>query len=59
MEVEVQPWVLLAGAGADATADATGVDRWGRGGTSFGTSGEHYRIEWPQPSYSLSPCGCR
>jgi hypothetical protein len=31
--------------------------KWGHDGTSFGTSGEHYRTEVPKPSSSLSPCG--
>jgi hypothetical protein len=54
------------GAGAEvggeptATVDAgagAGVDRWGRGGTPFGTSEEHYWTELPQPSSSWFPCG--
>jgi hypothetical protein len=40
-----------AGAGA-----ADEVDRWSRGGTPSGTSGEHYRMEQPQPSSSWFPC---
>jgi hypothetical protein len=43
-------------AGADA-ATAGEVGRWGHDGTPFGTSGEHYRMELPQPSSSLLPCG--
>jgi hypothetical protein len=57
--------VLPAGAGAevggkptaatDADAGASAaveVSRWSHGGTPFGTSEEHYRMEQPQPSYS-------
>jgi hypothetical protein len=59
--VEVEPWVLSAGAGAqmggeptaDAGAEAATADeagRWGRDGTSPGTLEGHYRTELPQPS---------
>jgi hypothetical protein len=44
-----------ADAGAGATM-ADGVGRWSRGGTPFGTSKEHYRMEFPQPSSSWFPC---
>jgi hypothetical protein len=47
-------------AAADATAGAGAaveVGRWSRGGTPSGTSEEHYRMEQPQPSSSLFPCG--
>jgi hypothetical protein len=33
------------------------VGRWSHGGTSSGTSEEHYRMEQPQPSSSWFPCG--
>ncbi len=69
-EVEVEPWVLPAGAGAevggeptaaaDASVDAAvagEVGRRSRGGTPSGTLGEHYRMELPQPSSSWFPCG--
>jgi hypothetical protein len=43
---------------ADAAAGAgVEADRWGRGGTSSGTSEEHYWMERPQPSSSWFPCG--
>jgi hypothetical protein len=61
--------VLSAGAGAEvggeptaaADADASAgviveVGRWGRGGTSSGTSEEHYWMEHPHPSSSWFPC---
>jgi hypothetical protein len=68
-QVEVEPWVLPAGVGAEvggkptAAADA-GVDdvvagkvgRWSRGGTPSGTSEEHFQMEPPQPSSSWFPC---
>jgi hypothetical protein len=68
--VEVEPWVLPAGAdaevgreptaaadaGVDATADGK-VGRWGHDGTPSGTLEEHYRTELPQPSSSLLPYG--
>jgi hypothetical protein len=66
--VEVEPWVLPVGAGTEMGREPTaGADvatageagRWGHDGTPFGTSGEHYRTELPQPSSSLLPCGCR
>jgi hypothetical protein len=61
--------VLPTGAGAvvgeepTAAADA-GVDvavagevgRWSRRGTPFGTSGEHFWTELPQPSSLWFPC---
>jgi hypothetical protein len=70
-EVEVEPWVLLTGAGAEvggmptAAAD-TGVDaatagevsRWSHGGTPSDTSGEHFQTELPQPSSAWFPYGC-
>jgi hypothetical protein len=71
--VEVEPWVLPAGAGGEvggeptAAADA-GVDdvaaddeagRWGHDGTPSGTLEGHYQMKLPQPSSSLSPCGRR
>jgi hypothetical protein len=55
--VEVEPLVLPAGAvvggepttttdvGANAAVGEAG--KWGHGGTSFGISGEHYRMELP------------
>jgi hypothetical protein len=64
--VEVEPWVLPTGAGAEvggkptATADAGAggeAGRWGCDGTPSGTLKEHYRMELPQPSSSLLPCG--
>jgi hypothetical protein len=64
--VEVEPWVLLAGAGAEVgrepttTADATAtgeVGRWGHDGTPSDTLEGHYLTELTQPSSSLSPCG--
>jgi hypothetical protein len=68
--MEVESWVLLVGAdaevggepsaaadaGADIAAISEGVS--GHDGTASRTSGEHYRMELPQPSSSLSPCGC-
>jgi hypothetical protein len=39
-------------------ADAGEAGKWGHDGTSSGTLGEHYRTKLPQPSSSLSPCGC-
>jgi hypothetical protein len=69
-EVEVEPEVLPAGAGAEvdgepttvadigaSAAAAVRVGRWSRGGTLFGASEEHYRMELPQPSSSWFPCG--
>jgi hypothetical protein len=45
-------------AAVDATAAArVEVDRWGHGGTSSGTTEEHYWMEQPQPSSSWFPCG--
>jgi hypothetical protein len=72
-EVEVEPWVLAAGVGAEvcgvptAAAADVGVDaatagnmgRWSRGGTPFGTLGEHFRTELPHPSSSWFPYGRR
>jgi hypothetical protein len=72
LEVEVEPWVMPAGVGAEmdrnpiAVAD-TGVDvvvdgevgRWGLNGTLSDISGEHFRMELPQPSSSWFPCGRR
>jgi hypothetical protein len=62
--MEVETWVLPAGAGAEvggvstvAAIAAGEAGRWGRDGTLFGTSGEHYWMELPQPSSSLPPCG--
>jgi hypothetical protein len=65
--VEVEPWVLPAGAGTEvggeptaaadvgvAAADEAG--RWGRDGTPPGTLEEHCRMELSQPSSSLLPC---
>jgi hypothetical protein len=57
-EVEVEPQVLPAGAGAEvggeptaATDAAAGagveVDRWSHGGTPSGTLEEHYWMEHP------------
>jgi hypothetical protein len=43
-----------AGAGA---AVAIRVGRWSYGGTPSDTLEEHYRMELPQPSSSLFPCG--
>jgi hypothetical protein len=71
VEVEVEPWVLPAGAGTEvggkptAAADA-GVDvatagevsRWSHDGTLSGTSGEHFRMKLSHPSSSWFPCGC-
>jgi hypothetical protein len=67
--VEVEPWVLPAGASAevgskptvvaDASADAGEVGRWGHGDTPSDTFGEYYQTEMPQPSSSLFPCGRR
>jgi hypothetical protein len=45
-----------AGVGDGATA-AVRVGRWIHGGTPFGTSEEHYRMELPQPSSYWFPCG--
>jgi hypothetical protein len=67
-EVEVEPLVLPAGADAEVGGEPTAavdaaagvgveVDRWGCGGTSFGTLEEHYWMERPQPSSSWFPCG--
>jgi hypothetical protein len=44
------------GTGVDAAA-AGEVSRWSHGGTPSGTSGEHFRMELPQPSSSWFPCG--
>jgi hypothetical protein len=47
-------------AAADASVDAAVADevgRWSCGGTPFGTSEEHYRMELPQPCSSWFPCG--
>jgi hypothetical protein len=69
--VEVEPWVLPAGAGAevgekpttdagagaDAASDASEAGGWGHDATQFGASREHYWMELPQPSSSLSPYG--
>jgi hypothetical protein len=44
-----------AGVGAGGTA-AVEVGRWIHGGTPFGTSEEHYRMELPQPSSSWFSC---
>jgi hypothetical protein len=60
--------VLPAGSGAEVGGETTAatdaaagvgveVDRWGRGGTPFGTSEEHYWMVQPPPSSSLFPCG--
>jgi hypothetical protein len=70
-EVEVEPWVLPTGVGAEVGGKPTAavdvgvdaavageVDMMGYDGTLFGTLGEHYQMEPPQPSSSLSPCGC-
>jgi hypothetical protein len=71
--VEVEPWVLTAGAGAEmcekptavpnaganVATDAGETGRWGCDGTPFGTSVEQYQIELPQPSSSCSPYGRR
>jgi hypothetical protein len=67
--VEVEPWVLPAGAGAEVggkpiAATNTGAaatnkaGRWARGGTTSITWEEHYWTELSQPSSSLLPCGC-
>jgi hypothetical protein len=45
-----------AAAGADAGVE---VDWWSRGGTSSGTSEEHYQMGQPHPSSSWFPCGRR
>jgi hypothetical protein len=51
--VEVEPWVLPAGAGAEvggkptATADTGEVGRWGHDDTLSGTLGEHYQTKLP------------
>jgi hypothetical protein len=56
-EVGGEPTATIdAGAGAAA---AVGVGRWSRGGTPFGNSEEHYRMELPQPFSSWFPCGRR
>jgi hypothetical protein len=64
-EVEVEPWMLPAGVGAEVSgeptaADDAGVDAaaageagtWSHGCTPFDTLGEHFRTELPQPSSS-------
>jgi hypothetical protein len=53
--VEVEPWVLPAGAGAGdevggkptATVDTGEVGRWGHDDTLSGTLGEHYQTKLP------------
>jgi hypothetical protein len=42
---------VVADAGVDVAVTGE-VGRWSRGGTPFGTSEEHYRMELPQPSSS-------
>jgi hypothetical protein len=50
-------WRPTAAADADVDAIAAGeVGRWSCSGTSSGTSGEHFRMELPQPSSSWFPC---
>jgi hypothetical protein len=60
--MEVEPWVLPTGAGAEVgrkptTTAADEAGRWGRGGSPTSTWEEHYRTELPQPSSPLLPCG--
>jgi hypothetical protein len=66
--VGVESSVLPVGAGAElrgeptagvdaAAADASEVGKWGHDGTLSDTSVEHYRMELPQASSSLPPCG--
>jgi hypothetical protein len=67
-KVEVEPWVLPAGVGAEVGEEPTAaaiasvdaareVGRWSRGGTPSDTSGEHFRTELPQHSSSWFPYG--
>jgi hypothetical protein len=61
--VEVEPWVLPAGAGAELGGKPTAADddeagRWGCGGTPSDTWEEHCQTELPQPFASLLPCEC-
>jgi hypothetical protein len=68
-EVEVEPYVMPTGVGAEVgeepsavvdvgvgAAVADEVGRWSYGGTPSGTSEEHYQTELPQPSSSWFPC---